>query len=157
MKVRAFDFSNFRIFHKKFHNHWLKIADQIITYLTNALCVSLGEQNAGKILPCWWKKLSTNNIEGGITQGSCLRPLPFIIYNNDFERCLQGASPNMYADDLSITRSSVESDFLLRSINDEMTNIAERTRKGKYKALKLRSKVVCWQLGSWIIFSPNKG
>ena len=37
-----------------------------------------------------------------IPQGSFLEPLPFIIYINDFERCLQGATHNIYADDTSI-------------------------------------------------------
>ena len=51
-------------------------------------------------------------------------PLLFIIYVNDFERCLQDA------DDTSITCSSTDSDSLLRNIN-EMTNIAEWMRLNK--------------------------
>ena len=38
-------------------------------------------------------------IECGIPQGSCLGPLLFIIYLNDFEHCLEHSRASMYADD----------------------------------------------------------
>ena len=45
-------------------------------------------------------------IDCGIPQGSCLGPLLFIIYLNDFEHCLEHSRANMYADDTEITISS---------------------------------------------------
>ena len=39
----------------------------------------------------------------GILQGSCLGPVPFILYTNDFEEFLTKSTPNMFADDTSIT------------------------------------------------------
>ena len=50
---------------------------------------------------------------------------------NDFERCLQGAVPNMYADDTSITCSSTDSASLQRNIEIEMANVAEWMRQNK--------------------------
>ena len=58
-------------------------------------------------------------------------PLLFIIYMNDFERCLQGAVPNMYADDTSITYSPTDSASLKRNIEIEMANVAEWMRQNR--------------------------
>ena len=77
------------------------------------------------------QKSSTSIIACGILQGSCLGPLLFIIYFNDFERCLQAATPNMYADDTSITCFSTDSDSLFRNKNNEMVNVAEWMRLNK--------------------------
>ena len=46
---------------------------------------------------------SQKHAQCGIPQGSCLGPLLFILYVNDFERCLENCTPNMYADDTSVT------------------------------------------------------
>ena len=71
-------------------NNWFK------SYLTNRsqYCSTDGQES--EIL----------GIECGIPQGSCLGPLLFIIYLNDFERCLEYSRANMYADDTEITISS---------------------------------------------------
>ena len=39
----------------------------------------------------------------GITQGSILGPLLFIMYINDLPNCLEQATPRMFADDTSLT------------------------------------------------------
>ena len=69
--------------------------------------------------------LPTNRIRCGIPQGSYLGPLLCSICMNDFERCLQGATPSLYADDTSITYSSTGSASLQRNIDIEMANVAE--------------------------------
>ena len=71
-------------------NNWFK------SYLTNRSQYCSIDGQESEIL----------GIECGIPQGSCLGPLLFIIYLNDFERCLEYSRANMYADDTEITISS---------------------------------------------------
>ena len=42
----------------------------------------------------------------GILQDSCLGPLLFIIYLNDFEKCLEFLRTSVYADDATVTIAS---------------------------------------------------
>ena len=46
------------------------------------------------------------NITCGIPRGSCLGPLLFIIYVNDFEKCLEFSQASLYANDTQITIAS---------------------------------------------------
>ena len=71
-------------------NNWFK------SYLTNRSQYCSIDGQESEIL----------GIECGIPQGSCLGPLLFIIYLNDFERCIEYSRANMYADDTEITISS---------------------------------------------------
>ena len=66
------------------------------SYLTGRkqYCCLGGKNSKGKEVTC------------GIPQGSCLGPLLFILYTNDFEKSLSTFNPNMYADDTSISSSS---------------------------------------------------
>ena len=50
----------------------------------------------------------------GIPQGSCLGPLLFIVYLNDFEGCLDFSKANMYADDTHTTIASNDIKELVR-------------------------------------------
>ena len=88
-------------------------------------------QNRKQFCHAEGQKSSMNKIDCGIPQGSCLGPLIFIIYMNNFERCLQGAVSNMHADDTSITCSSIYSASLHRNIEIEMVNVAERMRHNR--------------------------
>ena len=70
--------------------------DWFASYLSNRkqYC-SLGDQ-----------KSSESFVTCGIPQGSCLGPLLFIIYLNDFEDYLVLSKAGMYADDTQVTLTS---------------------------------------------------
>ena len=70
-------------------------------------------------------------IECAIPQGSCLRPLLFIIYLNDFEHCLERSKANKYADDTEITISSSNQAELIETAKTELSSIAEWMRINK--------------------------
>ena len=67
-------------------------------------------------------------IECGFPQGSCLEPLLFIIYLNDFEHCLEHSRANMYADDTEITISSNNHAEQIKTAQAELLTIAEWMR-----------------------------
>ena len=66
----------------------------------------------------------------GIPQGSCLGPLLFIVYLNDFEKCLKASKAVMYADDCQVSLASSSVDELVRKTQDELSNISEWIRPG---------------------------
>ncbi len=70
-------------------------------------------------------------ISCGIPQGSCLGPLLFIIYLNDFENCLQFLRASLYADDTQITISSSNLENLILNAQQELVNISEWMRINK--------------------------
>ena len=67
-------------------------------------------------------------IECGTPQCSCLGALLFIIYLNDFERCLEHSRANMYADDTEITISSNNHVELIETAQAELLNIVRMGR-----------------------------
>ena len=77
------------------------------------------------------QRSSRKVVKHGIPQGSCLGPLLFILYVNDFAQCLVKSSPNMYADDTSVTTSAEDIDTLCDDLRTELTNISEWMRQNK--------------------------
>ena len=77
------------------------------------------------------QKSSESLVTRGIPQGSCLGPLLFIIYLNDFEDCLVHSKAGMYADDTHVTLTSDSLAELLESAREEMMNISEWMRINK--------------------------
>ena len=70
----------------------------------------------------------------GILQGSCLGPLLFIVYLNDFESCLEFSKANMYADDTHTTIASTDIAELIRMTKKELLNISHWLRVNKLSA-----------------------
>ena len=59
----------------------------------------------------------------GIPQESCLGPLLFVIYLNDFEKCLEFPRASMYADDTHVTLTSNNVADLIVNAHKELRNI----------------------------------
>ena len=77
------------------------------------------------------KKSKKMEVTCGIPQGSCLDPLLFILYLNDFERCLKYSKANIYADDANITIASNDKEKLVADAQAEVHNITEWMRVNK--------------------------
>ena len=61
----------------------------------------------------------------GISQGTILGPLLFILYINDLPNCLVNSHPKMYAYDTHLTFASNDVVHLEENINDDLTKITE--------------------------------
>ena len=77
------------------------------------------------------KKSSSQPVTCGIPQGSCLGPLLFILYLNDFETCLKFSKANLYCDDTEVSLSSNETGDLRQNFQSELENISEWMRINK--------------------------
>ena len=62
------------------------------------------------------------SVASGIPQGSCLGPLPFIVYLNDLEKYLKFSRASIYADDTNITIV-----YVTKPVEDahELSNLSE--------------------------------
>ena len=91
------------------------------SYLTNReqFCHWDGANSSRDILKC------------GIPHGSCLGPLIFLLYANDFENCLEYTTPNMYADDTCVTIASENLNDLITDVKNELENISTWMRINK--------------------------
>ena len=76
-------------------------------------------------------KPKPRKVSCGIPQGSCLGPLLFIIYLDDFKKCLQSSHANIYADDTAITIASSNVVQMTEYACKELASIAELMRVNK--------------------------
>ena len=61
-------------------------------------------------------------------------PLLFMVYLNDFEKCLKASKAGMYADYTQVSLASSSVDELVRKAQDELSNIFEWMRLNKLSA-----------------------
>ena len=62
-------------------------------------------------------KVSPRSVKFGVSQGSIIRPLVFVIYINDFQNFLAGSSNYLYADDTAIMVNGRDSIELSQKLN----------------------------------------
>jgi len=68
--------------------------------------------------------LSTEQyVSCGIPQESILGPLLFIIYINDFPKCLRHTTPGMFVDDTYITTSHEDISTIEYSLNSDLSAV----------------------------------
>ena len=77
------------------------------------------------------QRSSTEEIICGISQGSCLGSLLFIVYLNDFNSCLEFSNANMYADDTHTTIASNDTVELISMTTKQLLNIDDWLRENK--------------------------
>ena len=65
---------------------------------------------------------NTATVSYGISQGSNLGPLPFLVYVNDLPNCPTSASPRIFADDTNIA-------FAASTVTDLENAVKLRTKK----------------------------
>ena len=95
---KAFDTVNHKILLEKLKKYGIGdiAGDWLQSYLEDRkqYCAANGFESGTKAVTC------------GIPQGLCLGPLLFIIFLNDFEKCLINSKAGLYADDTHITLNS---------------------------------------------------
>ena len=82
-------------------------------YLTNLMqrCNVNNHLSSASLLNC------------GVSQGSIIGPLLFLICINDLPNCLNAGSPRMYADDTIVKFSAATTPDLESQINSELRHI----------------------------------
>ena len=93
----------------------------LLSYLNKRkqYCSLNGHRSGTKVITC------------GIPQGSCLGPLLFILYLNDFEKLLQNSKASIYADDTHTTIVSNNIEKLVSDAQQELLNLSEWMRINK--------------------------
>ncbi len=123
---KAFDTVDHKILLEKLRKYGIRehSGDWFESYLKNRkqYCAANGYESRPRTVAC------------GIPQGSCLGPLLFIIYLNDFEKCLKVSKAGMYADDTHMTLTSTNVEELVQKAQEELTNISDYMRVKKLSA-----------------------
>ena len=123
---KAFDTFDHKILLEKLRKYGIRelSGDWFESYLKNRrqYCAANGYESRPRTVTC------------GIPQGSCLGPLLFIIYLNDFEKCLKVSKAGMYADDTHVTVTSMNVEELVHKAQEELTQISEYMRLNKLSA-----------------------
>ena len=120
---KAFNTVDHNILIKKLNSYGIvdRTGDWFESYLSNRtqFCALNGNKSKQRKVTCV------------IPRGSCLGPLLFTIYLNDFENSLQYSRSSIYADDTNVTIASVDIQRMIDNASQEMLNLSEWMRINK--------------------------
>ena len=71
------------------------------------------------------------DVEVGVTRGSCLGSLLFLIYINDLLLAVQGSTVSMYADDTSLCHQALNMTQLNGAINNDLKRLDTWLQRNK--------------------------
>ena len=83
-----------------------------------------------------------NDITIGVLQGSCLGPLPFLMYINDLPLAITNSNTSMYADDTSICYHSHEITQLNEAIKDDLYKLEKWLEGNKLSLNVLKTRAM---------------
>ena len=86
------------------------------------------------------KQSGLRSISCGIPQGSILGPLFFLVYINDMPNCLKHTTPQMFADDTSLTAYGKSIEEIELGLNEDLEKIRLWLQANK---LSLRRQSMC--------------
>ena len=84
---------------------------------------------------CFLNGSLSNNcvLSRGISQGTILGPLLFLLYINDLPNCLSHSQPLMYADDTHLTLAGNSADSIELNLNKHLSSVSEWLTLNKSK------------------------
>jgi hypothetical protein len=84
-------------------------------------------------------------IQVGVPQGSVLGPLIFLIYTNDFCRCLKFAKSFQYADDTTLVITGNSTNEINEQANEDLRNIKEWYKSNKLSLNVSKTNIVLFR------------
>jgi len=92
----------------------------------------------------------------GVAQGSLLGPLMFLIYVNDFSKCLETSNAIMFADDTSLYTCNINIKKLIEAGNNELFKVDNWLVANKLAINLTKTKYIVFQTPKMSVALPKE-